>query len=80
MNGNFKDFPDWLKHYRLERKLTQQELDALAGLGRSHVAQIEGRFRAPTLATAARLARALKVSLDEMLKNFSRKSEKDLTT
>jgi transcriptional regulator with XRE-family HTH domain len=53
---------------REAKGLTQDELATRAGLHRVHVTQIEGgRYESPRLDTLRRLAKALGVSLAELL-------------
>jgi transcriptional regulator with XRE-family HTH domain len=52
---------------RLARGLTQEGLAELAGVPRATIAKIEAGSPNPTLATTARLAAALRVSLDELV-------------
>ncbi len=53
---------------REKRGFTQEELAQRAGLHRVQIAQVEGdRYRSPRLETLRRLAKALKVSLAELV-------------
>lgn len=52
---------------RAARGLTQQGLAEIAGLPRATIAKIEAGSPNPTLATTARLATALRVSIDELV-------------
>ena len=56
-----------VRQLRLARGLTQQGLAELAGLPRATIAKIEAGSPNPTLATTARLAAALRVSIDELV-------------
>ncbi len=53
---------------REKRGFTQEELGKQAGLHRVQIAQVEGdRYRSPRLETLRRLAKALRVSLADLL-------------
>lgn len=56
-----------LRYIRERRGLTQGQVATLAGLPRSTVSQVETGAGNPTLAVLARLARALGVSIEELL-------------
>src|SRR5262245_58538546 len=56
-----------LRYIRERRGLTQVQLAKQAGLPRSTVSQVETGAGNPTLAVLARLARALGVSIEELL-------------
>lgn len=56
-----------LRYIRERRGLTQVQLARLASLPRSTVSQVETGAGNPTLAVLARLARALAVSIEELL-------------
>lgn len=56
-----------LRLLRTARELTQQQLADLAGIPRATLAKIEAGSPNATLTTAARLAAALRVTLDELL-------------
>jgi transcriptional regulator with XRE-family HTH domain len=56
-----------LRFVRERRGLTQSQLAKLSGVPRSTVANIETGSSNPTLAVLARLARALQLSLEELL-------------
>jgi ribosome-binding protein aMBF1 (putative translation factor) len=53
-----------LTSYRVERGLTQTGLAALLGMQQPAIARLEAGFHEPSLATLARLSRALDISLD----------------
>lgn len=59
-----------LKRARLSRKLTQDQLGSLSGIGRTHVNRIEtGETYRPTDETIGKLAAALDMTADELLAN-----------
>ena len=53
-----------IKILRLERGLTQKDIEEATGISRSHISKIEsGRVANPGLETLEKIARALKVSI-----------------
>jgi transcriptional regulator with XRE-family HTH domain len=56
-----------LKSLRKKRKLTRYALAQRAGLSRVHVKRLEEGQQSPTIDTVQRLAKALNVSLAELL-------------
>lgn len=50
---------------RAERRMTQKELGRLAGVSREAILAIENDKHHPSLPLACRIARALRVTLDE---------------
>ena len=58
-------FPEKLRELRTARRLTQQELADRAGMPLGTLRNFEQGIRTPMLATAAKLAKALGVSLGE---------------
>lgn len=57
-----------LKRIRTEKGLTQGDIVRALGFSRSFVSNIENGKTNPTLATIAKLAKAIGVSSDELLK------------
>ena len=59
-----------LRRHRLARKLSQEELGELSGIGRTHVNRIEtGETHRPKDETIGKLAAALGMSSEELLEN-----------
>lgn len=56
-----------LQHLRIERSLTQEQLAVKAGLARVYLTKLESGQHDPSLSTLVRLARALRVSVTELL-------------
>jgi transcriptional regulator with XRE-family HTH domain len=56
-----------LKALRARRGMTQEQLAAKSGVGRSHLARLETGRQDPTLSTLERLARALGVKVGRLL-------------
>ena len=57
-----------LKRIRTTKKLTQGDISKKLGLHRAYISGVEHGKRNPTLATIQKLAVALGVSADELLK------------
>lgn len=57
-----------LKAIRVRQNITQSELAELISVDKSFVSNIENGKNNPTLSTIANLAKALKVSVDELFK------------
>ncbi len=56
------------KRIRIERDISQSDIAKLLGVSRGFVSNIENGKTNPTLATIAKLAKAVRVSVDELLK------------
>jgi transcriptional regulator with XRE-family HTH domain len=61
------DDPGQVKTLRRARKLTQAALAKKLGVHRVYVVQIEGRTKLPSLAVLHRLAKVLKVKVQDLL-------------
>lgn len=59
-----------VKRLRVERGLSQEALDGIAGLHTNHIGGIERGERNVTLATLFKLAEALNVNPDELLADY----------
>lgn len=57
-----------LKQLRTEREMSQRELAAKAGISREYLSRLEAARQDPTLGTLERLAKALKVPVEKLLK------------
>ena len=57
-----------LKRIRTQKGMTQGDIVRVLGVSRSFVSNIENGKTNPTLATIAKLAEAVEVSVDELLK------------
>jgi transcriptional regulator with XRE-family HTH domain len=65
--GIMKRVAENMKRIRNERGLTQQTLADKTKIHRVYLAQIEGATRAPSLEMLERLAKALKVTVGELV-------------
>lgn len=61
-------FRQTLKHIRTKKKMSQGDIARALEVHRAYISGIESGKRNPTLATIKKLADALKVSADELLK------------
>jgi transcriptional regulator with XRE-family HTH domain len=68
MQEESKKLGNNLKAIRTAKNITQSELAELLGVDKSFVSNIENGKNNPTLSTIASLAKALKVSVDELFK------------
>lgn len=68
MQEESKKLGNNLKSIRTAKNITQSELAELLGVDKSFVSNIENGKNNPTLSTIASLAKALKVSVDELFK------------
>ena len=57
-----------IKERRLELKMTQAKLADKTGLDRTYISGLEGGRRNPALRNLNRLATALKISIDQLMK------------
>ncbi len=57
-----------LKELRKERGMSQEELAARASISRTYLARLETARQDPTLSTLEKLAKALKVPVEKLLK------------
>lgn len=56
-----------IKHYRTEKKMSQEELGDLVAVNAQHISNIEGSRRYPSLEIIIAIANALDVSADDLL-------------
>ncbi len=68
MKSIYKKLGENLKKTRAENKLSQGALARLLEVDKGYISNIESGKKNPTLATIERLANALGVSVDELLK------------
>ena len=57
---------NWIRVLRAERRLTQRELGAMAGVSREAILAIENEKHDPSLPLACRIAKALEVPLSRV--------------
>lgn len=68
MKEDAKKLGENIKNIRLYKKITQAELAETIGVDKSFISNIENGKTNPTLSTITSLAKALKVSPNELLK------------
>jgi len=68
-----------LRYLRLHRRLTQQELARLAGIGQTYISELEHNKRSnPSIEVLGNLARGLNVSLEVLLEADNQPSGSNL--
>jgi transcriptional regulator with XRE-family HTH domain len=68
MNDESKKLGRNLKRIRIKEGFSQEYIARALGIDRAFISNIENGKANPTLATIARLAKAIKVSVGELLK------------
>ncbi|MEB9851326.1 helix-turn-helix transcriptional regulator [Bacillus cereus] len=66
-------FGNVLQEYRLNSKMSQEELAFNSGLDRTYISLLERGKRKPTINTLFALARALKVNPSQLIKELEEK-------
>ena len=64
----------WIRAYRLRRNLTLAQLSELSGVSVGHLSRLENGTRTPTVRLLLQLARALGVSVGELVGETSQQS------
>ena len=68
MKSASKQFGNNLKRIRTEKKMSQGDIVRATGIDRSYVSALESGKQNPTLDTIKKIAQALGVSMDQLLK------------
>lgn len=68
MKSAAKQFGANLKRIRTEKSMTQGDIVRSTGIDRSSMSALEGGKQNPTLETIKKIAQALGVSMDQLLK------------
>ncbi len=68
-------FSYWMKFYRTQKKITQEELAERTNLHRTYIGSVERAERNITLKNADIIANALEIPLYDMVKEFSNENE-----
>jgi len=68
MNDESKKLGQNLKRIRIKEGVSQEYIARALGIDRAFISNIENGKTNPTLATIARLAKVIKVSVSELLK------------
>lgn len=67
---NFKNIGSRIQKYRIDRKMTQEDLAEIIGTNQKHISRIEGGMHRSNLDTMVAIARALKISVDTLVADF----------
>lgn len=65
-----------IQQFREQKKMSQELVSGLAGIGRTHLSAIERGVRKPTLETFCKIADAMSVRPSELLSFIEDKEEK----
>ena len=57
-----------MKRIRIAKQMTQGDICRKLGVDRAYISNVESGNKNPTLSTITKLAKALEVSVDELLK------------
>lgn len=68
MNESAKKLGKNMKRIRLEKGMTQGDICRKLGLDRAYISNLESGKKNPTLATIEKIAKALEVSPDNLIK------------
>ncbi len=68
MSNSAKKLGDNIRRIRLAKNMTQGDLCRKLGLDRAYMSNVESGKKNPTLSTITNIAKALDVSVDELLK------------
>ena len=68
MENSAKKLGKNMKRIRLSKQMSQGDICRKLGVDRAYISNIESGNKNPTLSTITKLAKALRVSIDELLK------------
>lgn len=68
---NFKEIGVRIQKYRTQNKMTQEDLAEIIGTDQKYISRIEGGYHRSNLDTIVVIARALHVSVDMLIADFS---------
>ena len=68
---NFKTIGNRIQQYRIERKMTQEELAESIGTNQKHISRIESGMHRSNLDTIVAIARTLRISVDILIADFN---------
>lgn len=69
MNKISKKLGRNIKRIREEKGMTQGDIHRATGMDRGYISRVESGLKNPTISNLEKIAEALKVSPDELLKN-----------
>lgn len=58
----------YIRKIRIEKGLTQKQLSELSGVSESYIGDLERNEKEPTISILCKIARALKVKVEELYK------------
>ena len=67
---NFKTIGNRIQQYRIEQKMTQEELAESIGTNQKHISRIESGMHRSNLDTIVAIARTLRISVDILIADF----------
>jgi transcriptional regulator with XRE-family HTH domain len=68
MENTVKKFGKKVREIRLEKKMSQGDVAKILGVHRTYISGIERGMRNPSLITLEKIAKALKVNIDNLIK------------
>ncbi|MFA5643133.1 MAG: helix-turn-helix transcriptional regulator [Candidatus Paceibacterota bacterium] len=68
MNESSKKLGRNMKRIRLEKGMTQGDICRKLGLDRAYISNLESGKKNPTLATIEKIAKALGINIDELMR------------
>ncbi len=68
MENTVKKFGKKVREIRLEKKMSQGDVAKILGVHRTYISGIERGMRNPSLVTLEKIAKALKVNIDILIK------------
>lgn len=77
---DYKSIGNRIKRYRMDKKLSQEDLAAMTGIGFKHISNIESGVRGVSLEKVVDIANALDVSADDLLTDNLKHSSSPVST
>ncbi len=77
---DYKGIGDRIKRYRTDRKLSQEDLAEMIGIGFKHISSIETGAKGISLERVVDIANALDVSADDLLTDSLKHSSSPVST
>ena len=77
---DYKSIGDRIKRYRIDKKLSQEDLAAKIGIGFKHISNIERGYKGISLEKVIDIANALDVSADDLLTDSLKHSSSPVST
>ena len=70
MDYDYREMEKLIRRLRKEKRLSQDVLSGLAGIGRSHLAMIESGAKNPSVETLWRIAEALDMRMSDLFRLY----------